>query len=199
MSRHVIDAVVASAVAESILVVTREPDLLSHIQREQQGVALLHQPGHALGLNAAIDLGRREALARSADRLLVLSADLPLLTSGAVLGFVSDAAAANVVLGTDAAGVGTNALLLAGEPVMSHFAFHFGLDSRRRHRHEAERLGATWRDRCVREIARDLDTPEDWGMLSGEIRHSLLVGRAGGHRPPPGVATPDPVAYLERA
>lgn len=198
MASQTIDAVARSGVAESIIVVSRDPDLLLRLQGDTNQAELVPQHAQSIGLNAAIDLGRREALDRNAERLLVLSADLPLITSRAITDVVTGGERAGVMLGTDGAGLGTNALALRGTSLISRFTFQFGPDSRRLHRREAERLGADVVERDDSEIALDLDTPDDWAMLSGEMRQQLLNAMTTS-RPSFGAIVTDPVALLERA
>lgn len=196
MAKQVIDAVAQAGIADSIIVVSREADLLPRLGIRGTSVELLHQPVHSAGLNAAIDLGRQDALRRKADRVLVLSADLPLLTARAIGCLAGDKVLADVNLVTDRAGVGTNALMLRGEAAIEHFPFHFGRDSRRLHREAAANLATSYGERCVQEIALDLDKPDDWAMLSREMRQDLL---APPHLPSFGAIGIDPVAVLERA
>ncbi len=199
MANRVIGAVTESSIAESIVIVSREADLLRNLRISGNRIRLVHQPAHSIGLNAAIDLGRRDALAREAERVLVLSADLPLLTPAAVVEFAAVDERAGVSVVTDRAGLGTNALLLRGTGTIARFSFRFGRDSRRLHRDEAARLGATYIERAISEIALDLDTPDDWAMLNGEMRQHLLIPRTTFHHSPFGAAGIDPAAILERA
>lgn len=198
MASGAINAVARSAVAGSTIVVSRDPDLLLRLQVDANQAELVHQRADSIGLNAAVDLGRREALIRNAERLLVLSADLPLITSRAIIHFVKGGGPADAVLGSDGAGLGTNALALRGTGLISRFTFQFGPDSRRLHRHEAQRLGTSIVERHDPEIALDLDTPDDWAMLSGEMRQHLLTATTTS-RPSFGAIVTDPVALLERA
>ncbi len=199
MATQVIDAVTESGVADSIVVVSREADLLQHLRNAGDRTRLLHQTAHSIGLNAAIDLGRRDALDHHAERVLVLSADLPLLTPAAVTAFVTTDDRIDVLLVTDRAGRGTNALLLRGAGPMSRFRFQFGRESRRLHRAEAARLGVQYLESTIAEFAHDLDTPDDWAMLNGEMRQRLLVPNDLLRHVPYGAAGINPPALLERA
>lgn len=199
MAKQVIDAVARAGIADSIIVVSREADLLPRLGTSGIRTELVHQPVHSAGLNAAIDLGRRDALRRKADRVLVLSADLPLLTATSIGCLAGDRVPADVTLVTDRAGVGTNALMLRGEAAIERFPFHFGQDSRRLHREAAADLATSYSERCVQEIALDLDTPDDWAMLSREKRQDLLTPLSSPHLPSFGAIGIDPVAVLERA
>ncbi|MBA2470470.1 MAG: 2-phospho-L-lactate guanylyltransferase [Chloroflexia bacterium] len=199
MANGVIEAVKGSGVADSILVVSREPDLFHYLGTSTSDVTLMIQPAYSIGLNAAIDLGHHEALERDSDRIMVLSADLPLLTARSVSDFLRQEASTDVILGMDRVGLGTNGLLLQGRAAMSQFSFHFGVDSRRLHREEAARIGAGFGERCAHGIALDLDTPDDWAMLSEEMRRQLLTPSYTLRHPSLGAARTAPVALLERA
>lgn len=199
MATQVIDAVTEAGFADSIIVVSREADLLQRLRSASGKTELLYQPDHSIGLNAAIDLGRRDALDRNAERILVLSADLPLLTPASLSRFAQDEDLDDVTLVTDRAGLGTNAVMLHGSATVEQFPFHFGRNSRRLHREAAAHLSASYVERCVREIALDLDTPDDWAMLSREMHHHLLTPRMTPHLPSFGAIGIDPVAVLERA
>lgn len=197
MASRVITAVAASGVADATLVVSGQPDLLDDLPIGSPHVDLLVQPWDAIGLNSALDLGRDEALARNAERLLILSADLPLLTARSVREFVDMAGPAEVVVGVDRTMTGTNALLLRGHCAMSRFAFQFGLGSRRLHRQEAERIGLDPVERHLREIALDLDTPDDWALLDASTRRLLLDAQSATARTSTGHTQFVPSAQLE--
>ncbi len=199
MATRVIGAVSESGIADSIIVVSRENDLLQRLPIGNVRVHLVHQPDRSLGLNAAIDLGRCEAILRQAGNLLVLSADLPLVTPSAVARFARHAEGTDVSVVADRAGLGTNALMLQGQSALANFGFHFGRDSRHVHRAEAVRLGVSHAEQDLPEIALDLDTPDDWAMLNGDVRHHLLIPLMTSRTPPFGAAGLDPLAVLERA
>ena len=76
---------------------------------------------------------------------------------------------------TDRAGRGTNAIASDGvagrwSPSGSTSAS----DSLALHRAEAVREGLPLAQRCIARIAHDLDTGEDWAILSGETQRLLL-------------------------
>jgi 2-phospho-L-lactate guanylyltransferase len=109
-------------------------------------------------LNA--DLARARALLSAP--LLVLNADLPLLTPTALLAFVASAEAYGCALAADRHGAGTNAVaLLPGVP----FRFAFGPGSLAAHLRSAPRASVVLRTG----LACDLDTPAD-------IAHLLASG-----------------------
>lgn len=199
MANQVIAAVTDSGIARSIVVVSREDDLLQQLRLWGTRVELLHQPAQSIGLNAAIDLGRRDAVNRNADRLLVLSADLPLLTAASVVRLARVGESAGVTLVTDRAGLGTNALMLQGDVAIPRFPFHFGQESRRFHKEAAVHLNVSHLEQAIPEIALDLDTPHDWDMLNEEIRQHLLIPRTTLRLATFGAIGTDPVAVLERS
>jgi 2-phospho-L-lactate guanylyltransferase len=121
------------------------------------------------GLNSALDAARTELVARGADELVVLPADLPLLTAADVDLLVTQGRRAGFALATDADGTGTNALYLSRPGV---FRFGFGTGSRSRHLEEAARLGWTAEVVCTRGLEFDLDRAEDlaWLRAQGDAR-----------------------------
>jgi len=102
-------------------------------------------------LNAAVAHGCRRATERDATAALILPADLPLLTPDVIARFLREAGGASVAIAPDAAGAGTNALLLRPPPSSPPPS------ARTRARHQ-ERAGARPGDRG-RVPARDLTRP----------------------------------------
>ncbi len=172
MARHVLSVVEETIVDGPIFLVTRDPDLDWLATDLASRVEVVHQPETRQGLNPAIDLGREAALERRAERLLVLSADLPLLRSADVERMVESVAP--VAIGSDRFDEGTNALLLGTPGVMAGFRFQFGVNSSQLHECESKRLGVASAPVQTGGIGLDLDTPDDWAMLSAEARELLL-------------------------
>ncbi len=86
--------------------------------------------------------------------LLVVHADLPLLTAADIAALLEAAEAGGTALATDRVGQGTNALALAdGRP----FEFRFGHDSRAAHCAQFPAMSVVQRDG----LSADLDTPDD--------------------------------------
>lgn len=119
------------------------------------------------GLNASLAAARDEALGEGITRLLLLSADLPLLTADDVA-FLLRSPADAVAAAPDRSGYGTNALLLP-LPAAAHFLFRYGEDSLTAHRAEAARLGLPFVTVKRLGLALDIDTPADLSLwhLSG--------------------------------
>jgi 2-phospho-L-lactate guanylyltransferase len=93
----------------------------------------------AVGLNTALNQARAAAVSAGARGLLVVPADVPLISSADVRALMTALqTGADVMLAGDAPGQGTNALALR---LPSALRFRFGVDSFARHRAEAERAG----------------------------------------------------------
>lgn len=178
--RHVVATVLAAGPVRDVVVVTQDPAFAATALPADPRVAVVAQPGDAPGLDGAVDVGRRLALDRGAGRVLVVHADLPLLTEEDVRALLSPGAA--VVLGPDRAGTGTNALVL--DAAARGFATRFGPGSRAAHEAHAATLGLPTAVVRRTGTATDLDTPADWAALPAEVRERLTPpsGRGG---PPP--------------
>lgn len=112
------------------------------------------------GLNA--QLAEVAARMPARDALLVLHADLPWLVPADLAALVS--AGAPVVLAPDHTMRGSNALL---QRAPERF-FAFGPESCRRHAAEAALRGLEMAAVGRLGLARDLDTPDDWRLLTAE-------------------------------
>lgn len=175
MARHVVSVVLDAQVNGDIYVVTRDSGMDWLIADGDSRVTVLCQPRSRPGMNAAIDLGRETAIANGAERVLVLPADLPLLTVEDVGRML--ASPAPVTLAPDKGGDGTNALLLEGAVALTRFTFAFGQHSRHRHVEEAIHQALDVAIISATGFQVDLDTPADWAMLSAEDRSRLLDPR----------------------
>jgi len=124
------------------------------------------------GLNAALSRAREWALAQGAQAMLVLPADLPLMTPddiAAMLDLVREPRC--VVIAPDARGQGTNALLLH-PPDALHFAF--GPQSLYEHCAQAETSQLALHVYHSSTLALDLDTPADWKQVAGRTSSASL-------------------------
>ena len=114
------------------------------------------------GLNAALDAARDVLVGMGASELLVLHADLPIVTPADIDLLVTSGRRAGFALAPDCAGTGTNALYVAPP---SPFRFRFGPDSRFRHIEEAMRLGRRAEVLCSNGLELDVDGPADLDRL----------------------------------
>ncbi len=132
------------------------------VSEERDGIPddLLVLPDPGTGLNAALADARERLRQLGARQILVLPADLPLLSPAEVDALTT--ADTPFALVSDRAGVGTNALWL---PAQADFRFQFGPGSRQLHLEEARRCG--WRPALpeLPGFAFDIDGPEDLAAL----------------------------------
>lgn len=167
MLRHTIDVLQNAGVVDSVLVVSRDTAVVQ--LATQQDARTLAEPPDA-GLNGAVQAGCRLAALNQAERVLVLPADLPFLTTADVALVLANNSANNIVICPDRHEQGTNALLL---PAQAVFEFQFGPDSFRKHVAAARVVGVEY-GRSTPLIVRspgwqfDLDTVEDWAIYSQE-------------------------------
>jgi 2-phospho-L-lactate guanylyltransferase len=116
------------------------------------------------GLNAALNQAREWAMARGAQVLLVLPADLPRLTCGDITTMLDLAREPRcVVIAPDARDEGTNALLLCPPDALN---FAFGPQSFYEHCAQAETSQLASHIYRSPTVALDLDTPADWRRVA---------------------------------
>jgi 2-phospho-L-lactate/phosphoenolpyruvate guanylyltransferase len=146
-------ATLAPATLSEIWVVSRDPevlDLAAHL-----GARPLNETGFTL--NSALEQARHAARAAGADALLVIPADVPLITCndiGMLAGALADGA--DLVIAPDEVEQGTNAL---GVWLSADLRFRFGPNSFRLHSADA-----AWNELIVTvcrspTLALDVDTP----------------------------------------
>jgi 2-phospho-L-lactate guanylyltransferase len=175
MLRRTLVATRDSSTIAGTVVVTLDPGA-ARIAKAHAAIGLVER---VPGLNAAIQAGRSLAVARGASAVLVLPADLPAITPGAVSELVDACregaeGAAELDLGgvvalvPDRHGEGTNALLVS-PPTLIEPAF--GTASRATHRAEALAAGATYLE-LGGPHGLDVDTRDDL-LLAGA---ALAVG-----------------------
>ncbi len=117
-------------------------------------------------LNQALERATLVAQGYGVASVLVLPADLPLLTSHDIEGLIEPLGEPPVVvIAADRRGVGTNALLVAPPGLIK---YQFGPDSFERHRTIAREAGARLEICDLPNLALDLDEPEDLALLRQE-------------------------------
>ena len=131
---------------------------------------VVHDP-EEVGQSAAAARGVRAALARGAQRVLLVPGDCPALEPDEV-GELLETAGPGVVIVPDRHGSGTNALLIAPPTVVEPA---FGPGSFARHAALAHAAGARVRVAHAPSLELDVDTPGDLETL-----RSALDARAGG-------------------
>ena len=145
---------------DQVLVVSRDPHALT-IARNH-GARTVQEDGQP-HLNTALARATVMAQVHSIRGILVLPADLPLLTADDVRALIDRAAKPPVVvIAPDRHGKGTNALLMvpAGQ-----IEYDFGEGSFQRHCDRAKKSGARLEIVELPSLGLDLDLPEDLEMI----------------------------------
>ena len=157
MLMHVLDAARNALTVQQVIVVSPERDDVPI------DVPVLTDAG--IGLNDAFGIAHQAVQAMNYRELLLLPADLPLVTSAEIDQLVRAGRRGGFAIAPDSADRGTNGLCL---DAASPFNFQFGSDSKRLHLLEAsrQRLGA--QILRLSGFAFDTDAPEDvtalWDM-----------------------------------
>jgi len=124
------------------------------------GFELVHDPDEA-GQSAAAGRGVRTAIARGAQRVLLVPGDCPALDPREVAGLLA-AEPSGVVIVPDRHGSGTNALLISPPTAIGP---SFGPGSFARHAALAYAAGAAVRVAQAPSLELDVDTPDDLAAL----------------------------------
>ena len=168
MAHRLLDVLVASRLADEIVVLTSDGGLRDVLHHEPVTLLSNVPPG----LNVAIGYGRNHAIGRGADRLLVVFPDLPEVSVEDLQEI--DRSPSPVTIVADRQHDGTNALLLQGFLTLDQFEFRYGPGSLRKHQVVAEHLGLAASMLTLTGMSTDLDTPADWNELAGQTRRWLL-------------------------
>jgi 2-phospho-L-lactate/phosphoenolpyruvate guanylyltransferase len=181
MLRQVIGAALDSFVEPVVLVISPDEAALKLSQTLGPRVRPLVQPDAKPGLNNALFIAKEAALAGGAATILVLPADLPLLSSDDIQNLLRRDAP--VVIAPDRHGKGTNALLIRLDGPGRDFTFLFGEESYGRHMDEAHRLGLDAATAVAMGTSFDLDTAADLDLLTAltptaaEVEGEVVCGR----------------------
>ena len=149
---------------EYSLVVSRDPEALT-VAREY-GARTVQEQGSPQ-LNTALTRATMVALSHSVQGVLIVPADLPLLTRDDIHEVVSRGVNPPVVVITpDRHRQGTNALLISPPGLIQ---YEYGPGSFQRHCSQAEKAGARL-EVCMRSsVALDIDFPEDLELAGYEL------------------------------
>lgn len=178
MLQHTLEILSKVAGIFRTLVVSRDPAVLKTARKNQ---AFTLGEGEDLGLNIGLTRGAHIAAAQRAAGILILPADLPLITVGDVEMILDSAAPAGglrrtsafnsingkgshnhtriMAICSDRLEDGTNALYLS--PPLG-FRFQYGPGSFHKHLEEAGRVGMMSKVVHTPGLKFDLDTEEDW-------------------------------------
>lgn len=158
MFDHVMASLQASQHLAGIAVVTNEAIAYPGV---------LRLPDPQQGLNAALTSAAAALHARGVDELLVLHADLPLVTADEIDQLIAAGRQKDVALAADKHGQGTNGLYLR---LPARFAFRFGADSLHLHLSAIESAGLSAKRLDLPGLAFDVDDPADltrWQLKAG--------------------------------
>jgi len=145
---------------EQVLVVSRDAHALT-IARNY-GAKTVQEDGQPQ-LNTALTRATVVAQVHATQGVLILPADLPLLTSDDVLALIDRAARPPVVvIAPDRHGKGTNALLMVPAGLIE---YDFGENSFERHCDRVKQAGARLEIVELPSLGLDLDLPEDLEMI----------------------------------
>lgn len=145
---------------EEVLVISRDPQALA-IAR-QLGARTVRENGQP-ELNTALQRATVIAQVYATRGVLVLPADLPLVTREDVLTLIERAGEPPaVVIAPDRHGTGTNALLISPAGLIE---YDFGKDSFQRHCQRAREAGARLEIVDLPTLGLDLDLPEDLELV----------------------------------
>jgi len=157
---HTLETLTDLKELEQVLVVSRDPHALT-IARNH-GARTVREDGQP-HLNTALQRATIVAQVYATRGVLVLPADLPLLTREDVLALLDRASQPPVVvIAPDRHRKGTNALLISPAGLIE---YDFGDDSFERHCERARRAGARLEVVDLPSLGLDLDMPEDLELI----------------------------------
>jgi 2-phospho-L-lactate guanylyltransferase len=145
---------------EEVLVVSRDPHALTVARN--YGARTVREAGQP-GLNTALKRATVVAQLYATGAVLVLPADLPLITREDVTALIERGNAPPVVvIAPDRHGRGTNALLISPSGLIE---YDFGENSFQRHCQRAKEAGARLEIVNLPSLGLDLDLPEDLELI----------------------------------
>lgn len=181
MLARTLDVLTSWPAVQRTWLVTEDEHTIGFVRRARPDVHVIAQPLGG-GLNAALRAARDAAVAAGATAILMLPADLPLVTLAALNALLDGADAALAagdgrpvvaIASSDVRG-GTNALLLAPSDVIEP---QFGESSLEAHLRAAAAAGASVQVVIDSALGFDLDTPEDLERL--DVNQLLQLQHAG--------------------
>jgi len=170
---HTLETLTAMPEIEHVLVVSRDAAALTLAR--SFGARTIQESG-APELNTALTRAAAMAKRHATRGVLIVPADLPLLTTediGVLIGKAVDPPV--VVIAPDRHSLGTNALLVCPGGLIE---FEFGLHSFERHCQSARQAGARLEICNLPSLALDVDLPEDLELVSEKLeslRKSELI------------------------
>jgi len=158
--QHTLTTLTSIKELEQVLVVSRDPHALT-IAR-QHGARTVREDGQPQ-LNTALTRATVVAKVHATRGVLILPADLPLISQEDVLTLIEKVGESPVVvIAPDRHGKGTNALLICPSVLIE---YDFGENSFQRHCERAKRAGARLEIVDLPSLGLDLDLPEDLELI----------------------------------
>jgi len=158
--QHTLETLSELKEVDGVLVVSRDPNALT-IAREH-GARTVQEDGQP-ELNTALKRATIVAQVYATRGILVLPADLPLITRDDILTLIKRAVEPPVVvIAPDRHGKGTNALLISPPGLIE---YDFGENSFQRHCELIKKAGARLEVVDLPSLGLDLDVPEDFELI----------------------------------
>jgi 2-phospho-L-lactate/phosphoenolpyruvate guanylyltransferase len=158
--QHTLETLSELKEVDEVLVVSRDPNALT-IARNH-GARTVQEDGQP-HLNTALQRATVVAQVYATRGVLILPADLPLITREDIQALLDRAVKPPVVvIAPDRHGKGTNALLIAPAGLIE---YDFGENSFQRHSERAKRAGARLEVVDLPSLGLDLDMPEDFELI----------------------------------
>jgi len=158
--QHTLETLSELKEVDEVLVVSRDPNALT-IARNH-GARTVQEDGQP-HLNTALKRATVVAQVYATRGVLILPADLPLITREDIQALLDRAVKPPVVvIAPDRHGKGTNALLIAPAGLIE---YDFGENSFQRHSEQAKKAGARLEIVNLPSLGLDLDMPEDFELI----------------------------------
>ena len=158
--QHTLETLSEMKEVDEVLVVSRDPNALT--MARSHGARTVQEDGQSQ-LNTALKRATVVAKMYSTRAVLVLPADLPLISRDDILELIKRADEPPVVvIAPDRHGRGTNALLISPPGLIE---YDFGENSFQRHCERAKNAGARLEIVDLPSLGLDLDVPEDFELI----------------------------------
>jgi len=167
---HTLETLANLKELEQVLVVSRDPHALAIARKH--GARTVREDGSP-HLNTALTRATVVAKLHATRGVLILPADLPLLTRDDILALIERAANPPVVvIAPDRHEKGTNALLMSPAGLIE---YDFGEGSYQRHCKRAKKAGARLEIVKLPSLGLDLDLPEDLELIREQLENFDLT------------------------
>ncbi len=163
--QHTLKTLKETSKVEEVLVISRDPKVMA-IAHDYQARTIM-EDGSA-DLNTALKRATAVAKIYTTNGVLILPADLPLITKEDIERLISKAEGRQrvVVIAPDRRREGTNALLVSPAGIIE---YDYGENSFERHCKQAREVGALLEICELTSIELDLDLPEDLALVAEKI------------------------------